>query len=217
VLALLDHRPPPGPLDVVLQLHAERPVVPHRVDPAVDLGRRVNEAASLRHRHDRGDVVDGGRDGVGVGRGRRVGHGRAISGASSWGRPFSHDASQGLDRSAAGVTFRSIDRIQSCDRPAPVATEAGRMGYESEGRLLEVCTCNVLCPCWVGENPDYETCDTTIAWGIEKGTIEGVDASGLPIPSSAHIPENILIPKAWKAAVFIDDRSTDAQQDALIK
>ena len=49
------------------------------------------------------------------------------------------------------------------------------MGYDIEGRLLEVCTCNVLCPCWVGENPDYETCDTTIAWGIEKGTIEGVD------------------------------------------
>ena len=91
------------------------------------------------------------------------------------------------------------------------------MGYEIEGRLLEVCTCNVLCPCWVGENPDYETCDTTIAWGIEKGTIEGVDVSGLTIAVSAHIPENILIPKSWKAAVFVDDRSTDEQHDALIK
>jgi hypothetical protein len=37
------------------------------------------------------------------------------------------------------------------------------MGYDIEGRLLEVCTCNVLCPCWVGEDPDYKTCDTTIA------------------------------------------------------
>ena len=91
------------------------------------------------------------------------------------------------------------------------------MAYEIEGRLLEVCTCNVLCPCWVGENPDYETCDTTIAWGIEKGSIEGVDVSGLTIAVSAHIPENILIPKSWKAAVFVDDRSTDAQYDALIK
>src|SRR4026208_243550 len=91
------------------------------------------------------------------------------------------------------------------------------MSYEIEGRLLEVCTCNVLCPCWVGENPDYETCDTTIAWGIEKGSIEGVDVSGLTIAVSAHIPENILIPKSWKAAVFIDDRSTDEQYDALIK
>ena len=47
------------------------------------------------------------------------------------------------------------------------------MSYEIEGRLLEVCTCNVLCPCWVGEDPDYKTCDTTIAWGIEKGIDRG--------------------------------------------
>ena len=91
------------------------------------------------------------------------------------------------------------------------------MGYEIEGRLLEVCTCNVLCPCWVGENPDYKTCDTTIAWGIEKGTIEGVDVSGLTLAVSAHIPNNILEPKSWTAAVFVDDKSSDEQQAVLLK
>ena len=68
------------------------------------------------------------------------------------------------------------------------------MGYDIEGRLLEVCTCNVLCPCWVGENPDYKTCDTTIAWGIEKGSVEGVAVGGLTFAVSAHIPNNILEP-----------------------
>jgi hypothetical protein len=91
------------------------------------------------------------------------------------------------------------------------------MGYDIEGRLLEVCTCNVLCPCWVGENPDYKTCDTTIAWGIENGTIEGVDVGGLTIAVSAHIPNNILEPKSWTAAVFVDDRASDEQQDVLLK
>ena len=91
------------------------------------------------------------------------------------------------------------------------------MGYDIEGRLLEVCTCNVLCPCWVGENPDYKTCDTTIAWGIEKGTIEGVDVSGLTLAVSAHIPNNILEPKSWTAAVFVDDKSSDEQQAVLLK
>ena len=38
VVALLDHRSPPRPLDVVLQLHAQRPVVPDGVDATVDLG-----------------------------------------------------------------------------------------------------------------------------------------------------------------------------------
>ncbi|MFL5770579.1 MAG: DUF1326 domain-containing protein [Chloroflexota bacterium] len=91
------------------------------------------------------------------------------------------------------------------------------MSYEIEGRLLEVCTCNVLCPCWVGENPDYKTCDTTIAWGIEKGSIEDVDVTGLTLAVSAHIPNNILEPKSWKAVVFVDDRATDDQQAALLK
>jgi hypothetical protein len=91
------------------------------------------------------------------------------------------------------------------------------MAYEIEGRLLEVCTCNVLCPCWVGEDPDYKTCDTTIAWGIEKGSIEGVDVGGLTMAVSAHIPGNILTPKSWKAVVFVDERSSDEQQAVLLK
>ena len=82
------------------------------------------------------------------------------------------------------------------------------MAYEIEGRLLEVCTCNVLCPCWVGEDPDNKTCDTVIAWGIEKGSIEGVNVDGLTMAVSAHIPKNILIPKSWKAVVFVDERSS---------
>ncbi|MDH4012188.1 MAG: hypothetical protein OEU55_15805 [Desulfobacterales bacterium] len=28
------------------------------------------------------------------------------------------------------------------------------MAYRLEGKLLEVCTCNAICPCWVGEDPD---------------------------------------------------------------
>src|SRR6478752_9712955 len=91
------------------------------------------------------------------------------------------------------------------------------MAYEIEGRLLEVCTCNVLCPCWVGEDPDYKTCDTTIAWGIEKGSIEGVDVSGLTMAVSAHIPKNILIPKSWKAVVFVDDKATPEQEGVLLQ
>ena len=49
------------------------------------------------------------------------------------------------------------------------------MAYEIEGRLLEVCTCNVLCPCWVGEDPDGGTCEGTMAWAVDKGSIEGTD------------------------------------------
>lgn len=90
------------------------------------------------------------------------------------------------------------------------------MAYQIEGRLLEVCTCNTLCPCWVGEDPDGGTCDSVLAWRVDTGTIEGVDVAGRTVALSVHIPGNVLAGN-WRAAVYVDDGSTDAQQAALLK
>src|SRR5512143_1968561 len=90
------------------------------------------------------------------------------------------------------------------------------MAYDIEGRLLEVCTCNVLCPCWIGEDPDGGTCDSALAWRVDSGSIEGIDVSNLTVALSVHIPGNVLIPKSWKAAVFVDERATEEQQNALL-
>ena len=75
---------------------------------------------------------------------------------------------------------RSTDRYRSIDRHhVPARTRKGpTMAYEIEGKLLEVCTCNVLCPCWIGEDPDGGTCDSALAWHIDGGSIEGVDVDG---------------------------------------
>ncbi|HET7702832.1 MAG TPA: DUF1326 domain-containing protein [Candidatus Limnocylindrales bacterium] len=91
------------------------------------------------------------------------------------------------------------------------------MAYEIEGRLLEVCTCNVLCPCWVGEDPDGGTCEGTMAWAVDQGTIEGTDVSGLVVGTTVHIPGNVLTPKSWTAAFFVDERATPEQEAALLK
>jgi hypothetical protein len=87
--------------------------------------------------------------------------------------------------------------------------------YHLEGRLLEVCTCDVLCPCWVGADPDGGTCDAIVAWHIDTGTIQGVDVSGLTIADSAHIPGNIL-KGGWRLVFYVDENATPAQQDALV-
>ena len=50
VVALLHHRPPPGALDVVLHLDAQRAVVPEAADAAVDLAAGEDEAAPLAQR-----------------------------------------------------------------------------------------------------------------------------------------------------------------------
>lgn len=92
-------------------------------------------------------------------------------------------------------------------------TEGGT--YTIEGRLLEVCTCNTLCPCWVGEDPDGGTCDSVLAWAVDQGTIQGVDVSDRVVAASVHIPGNVLA-GGWKAVVYVDDRCTEEQQAALL-
>lgn len=89
------------------------------------------------------------------------------------------------------------------------------MGYHVEGRLLEVCNCRVLCPCWIGEDPDFGTCDTIVAYRFDKGTIDGVDVSGKTIALIAHVPGNILQGN-WRAAVYLDDSVSPQQEQAIL-
>ena len=88
------------------------------------------------------------------------------------------------------------------------------MSYTLEGTILEVCNCDVLCPCWIGEDPDNGTCDAVVAWHIDRGEIDGVDVSNRTIALLGFVPGNILAGN-WKAAVFVDDKASDAQMQAL--
>jgi len=89
------------------------------------------------------------------------------------------------------------------------------MAYNLEGRLLEICSCETICPCFVNQTPDKGACDVTVAWHIDKGEIEGVDVAGRTIAAVAHIPGK---PRegGWRAAVYLDDGTSDAQQEALL-
>lgn len=89
------------------------------------------------------------------------------------------------------------------------------MPYKLEGELLEVCNCNVLCPCWIGEDPDNGTCDASLAYHFIKGEIDGVDVSGLTVAATARIPGNVLNGN-WKQAVYVDDKASDEQMEALL-
>ena len=89
------------------------------------------------------------------------------------------------------------------------------MAYSLEGTILEVCNCNVLCPCWIGEDPDNGTCDAVVAYHFDKGAVNGTDVTGRTLALLAHVPGNILQGN-WKVAVVIDDKASDAQQQALV-
>jgi len=89
------------------------------------------------------------------------------------------------------------------------------MGYKIEGAMLEACTCNAICPCWVGEDPDSGTCYGTIAWRFENGVIDGVDVSGLTFAILLHIPANALAGN-WSVVACVDDKATAEQEKAIL-
>lgn len=90
------------------------------------------------------------------------------------------------------------------------------MAYAFEGKMLEVCTCNVICPCWAGQDPDGGTCEGVLVYHIDRGTIDGVHVSGLNYAILVHLPGNILQGN-WRIVVYVDDKATDAQYEALLK
>jgi hypothetical protein len=94
--------------------------------------------------------------------------------------------------------------------------EENIMGYQLEGQLLEVCTCNVLCPCWIGEAADGGSCEGVVAYAIDKGTIAGVDVSGRKIVIVSHFVGSPLQGN-WKLILVVDDHASAEQQEALVQ
>ena len=90
------------------------------------------------------------------------------------------------------------------------------MGYKLAGRLLEVCDCRVLCPCWVGEDPDNGTCDSVLAYHFDSGEIDGVEVSGLTLAIAGHIPGNVLEGN-FRVILFVDERASSEQETALLR
>jgi hypothetical protein len=90
-----------------------------------------------------------------------------------------------------------------------------QMPYRLEGRLLEVCDCRVLCPCWIGEDPDNGTCESMQAWHFDKGNIDGLDVAGRTVAAVFRIPGNVL-KGGFRAALYIDDGASDKQHQALL-
>ena len=98
-------------------------------------------------------------------------------------------------------------------------TEAKAQGtqeiYSLEGSLLEACSCNVLCPCWIGEDPDLGDCRSFLAYHISSGRVQGIDVSGLSVVAVCYIPGNVLAGN-WEVVVLVDDKATPEQKDALV-
>ena len=97
---------------------------------------------------------------------------------------------------------------------AEESTVAAGVVYELTGTLIEACSCGVNCPCWIGEDPDLGECFAIVAYGIDDGTIEELDVSGLNLVLVCHIPGNVLAGN-WEIVALVDERGTEEYNLAL--
>ncbi len=90
------------------------------------------------------------------------------------------------------------------------------MAWNVKGRSVELCSCNMLCPCWLGPEgtPDKGWCGGAFAFDIEGGESDGTRLEGLKVALGAEWPGNFFGGNG-KARLYIDERADEAQRREL--
>jgi hypothetical protein len=108
--------------------------------------------------------------------------------------------------------FEEVEMTETATAERPASSD---LVYQLEGTLIEACSCNVNCPCWIGEDPDLGECFAIVAYGIERGVIGEVDVSGLNLVLICHIPGNVLDGN-WTIVALVDEKGTEEQRNAML-
>lgn len=88
--------------------------------------------------------------------------------------------------------------------------------YHIEGTVLESCSCRAPCPCWIGADPDGDSCQAFNAYHIVRGTIDGVDVAGCDFIRVLDIPGKLHVPESWRQVFVVDVRASDEQVASIL-
>ncbi|MGH6897999.1 MAG: DUF1326 domain-containing protein [Geminicoccaceae bacterium] len=90
------------------------------------------------------------------------------------------------------------------------------MAWHLKGSYFETCNCNVACPCVFLSPPTEGECRVLVAWHVDDGKDGEVDLSDLNVAMAIHSPGHMMETK-WRAALYLDERASDAQKQALTR
>jgi hypothetical protein len=88
--------------------------------------------------------------------------------------------------------------------------------WKISGTYFEACNCEMACPCVFTNAPTDGDCKLLVGWHIEKGALEKVALDGLNVVMAAYSPGHMMQTK-WQVALYLDDKASDAQKDALTR
>ena len=93
------------------------------------------------------------------------------------------------------------------------------MAWELEGRYVENCSCDVICPCtWsnLSRPATNDDCRAVLAFRVERGAVDGVDVAGRTVVLAILTPK-LMVDGNWQAGLLIDQDASDEQIAVLTK
>ncbi len=90
------------------------------------------------------------------------------------------------------------------------------MAWKVSGQSLELCSCKMLCPCWLGSEgePDQGWCAGVFAFDIREGNSDGVDLSGTKAVLTGEWPANFFLGNGT-LRVYVDEGASAEQRREL--
>ncbi|HEU4758846.1 MAG TPA: DUF1326 domain-containing protein [Dehalococcoidia bacterium] len=90
------------------------------------------------------------------------------------------------------------------------------MAWKVSGQSVELCSCKMLCPCWLGPEgePDQGWCGGAFAFDIREGNSDGVDLAGSKVVWVAEWPANFFSGNGT-ARLYTDESARQDQRREL--
>jgi hypothetical protein len=115
--------------------------------------------------------------------------------------------------SAAGVLIAGIAERHVLAQNEPKG-QAGSPVWRVSGIYAEACSCDAVCPCTLLGAPTKGYCQALVAWHIEDGRYGETQLAGLNALLAVSAPDR-MTKGNWKVALYLDERATPEQGDAL--
>ena len=88
------------------------------------------------------------------------------------------------------------------------------MGYLLEGRLVEICSCERLCPCWAGLDPDNGACHLNWIFHFDHGYVDGVNMAGTNLGLFGVLVGNAKLGQGHMVGI-LDEKDSEEQHEVL--
>ncbi len=94
---------------------------------------------------------------------------------------------------------------------------AGKPGWSFSAKIIEACSCRLMCPCYFNDTPDKHFCQFNNALNVQSGHYGDVKLAGVKFWVSGDLSDNFGDGTGLWAAFTFDPATTQEQIDAITK